>query len=80
LVPADKFLPLNDELIPTGKFSIYDFSNRSFFFFVGQISSIENTPFDFRALTRIGERINESFDGYDMMFVIDGDGKRPFGK
>jgi aldose 1-epimerase len=63
LVPADKYLPLNDELIPTG-----------------EIASIENTPFDFRKLTRIGERVNESFDGYDMMFIIDGEGKRPFGK
>jgi len=63
LVPADKFLPLDDELMPTG-----------------QIATVENTPFDFRQLKRIGDSINESFDGYDMMFIVDGDGKRSFGK
>ena len=46
----------------------------------GEIASVENTPFDFRKRTPIGERINESFDGYDIMFVIEGEGKRPFGK
>jgi aldose 1-epimerase len=47
---------------------------------LGEVASIENTPFDFRELTRIGDRIDESFDGYDMMFIIDGNGKRSFGK
>lgn len=47
---------------------------------LGEIASVENTPFDFRELTQIGSRVNESFDGYDMMFIIDGDKKRPFGK
>jgi hypothetical protein len=51
-----------------------------FFFHLGEIASVENTPFDFRKLTPIGSRIDESFDGYDMMFIIDGNGKRPFGK
>lgn len=46
----------------------------------GEIASIDDTPFDFRTPTRIGERINDSFDGYDMMFIIEGEGKRPFGK
>ncbi|CAF4328337.1 unnamed protein product [Rotaria sp. Silwood2] len=63
MVPAKEFLPLDDDLIPTGK-----------------IASVENTPYDFRTLTRIGDRMNESFDGYDLMFIIDGNGKRPFGK
>jgi len=63
MIPADKYLPLNDDLIPTG-----------------EIASIENTPYDFRELTQIGARIDESFDGYDMMFIIDGNGKRSFGK
>lgn len=47
---------------------------------LGDIASVESTPFDFKTKTAIGERINESFDGYDMMFVIEGEGKRPFGK
>jgi len=63
MVPADKFLPTDEELIPTG-----------------QIESVENTPYDFRELSRVGDRINESFDGYDIMFVIDGQGKRSFGQ
>ncbi|CAF4989844.1 unnamed protein product [Rotaria sp. Silwood1] len=46
----------------------------------GGIASVENTPYDFRTLTRVGDRINESFDGYDIMFIVDGNGKRPFGK
>ncbi|CAF1212853.1 unnamed protein product [Rotaria sordida] len=46
----------------------------------GEIASVENTPYDFRTSTRIGDRINESFDGFDMMFIVDGDGKRSFGK
>ncbi|CAF0956262.1 unnamed protein product [Adineta ricciae] len=62
-VSAEKYTPLDDELIPTG-----------------EIASVENTPFDFRKRTPIGERINESFDGYDMMFVIEGEGKRSFSK
>ncbi|CAF1002336.1 unnamed protein product [Adineta steineri] len=62
-VPAEKFLPVDDELIPTG-----------------EIKPVENTPYDFRKLTRIGERIDESFDGYDLMYVIDGNGKRSFAK
>lgn len=54
--------------------------NKSNFCLSGEIGQIDNTPFDFRTPTRIGERINESFDGYDIMFVIDGEGNRPFGK
>lgn len=49
-------------------------------FLLGEIGAIDNTPFDFRTPTRIGERINESFDGYDIMFIVNGEGKRPFGK
>jgi len=62
-VSAEKYIPTDEELIPTG-----------------ETASVENTPYDFRKLTRIGEHINESFDGYDIMFIVDGDGKRPFGK
>jgi hypothetical protein len=57
--------------------------HRSIFIFcsyLGEVASVENTPFDFRTATAIGERIDESFDGYDMMFIIDGEGNRPFGK
>lgn len=42
----------------------------------GQIASVANTPFDFRKLTPIGARINESnrqlkiFDGYSVNFVL----------
>lgn len=43
----------------------------------GEIRSVENTPLDFRSLTRIGERIDADYDqlrfvgGYDHNFVID---------
>ncbi|CAF3241624.1 unnamed protein product [Rotaria socialis] len=46
----------------------------------GEIASVENTPFDFRTLTRVGDHINESFTGYDIMLLVNGEGKRPFGK
>ena len=46
----------------------------------GEIASVENTVFDFRQLQPIGARINESFDGYDMMFVVNGSGKRSFAR
>jgi len=62
-VPAEKYIPADDELIPTG-----------------EIAPVENTPFDFRQPKRIGDEINESFAGYDMMFVVDGKGKRPHAK
>jgi hypothetical protein len=46
----------------------------------GQIASVENTPNDFQKLTHLGDRIHEvSFD-FHTMFVVDGEGKRPFGK
>lgn len=44
----------------------------------GEIRSVEGTPMDFRVATRIGARINESYDqlgftgGYDHNFVING--------
>jgi hypothetical protein len=67
--------------MPTGGVLSDDCSDLfCFFFHLGEIASVENTPFDFRKLTPIGSRIDESFDGYDMMFIIDGNGKRPFGK
>jgi hypothetical protein len=81
LVPADKYLVLDDDLVPTGRyFIINNYPIILSFGYLGEIASVENTPFDFRKLTAIGERVNESFDGYDLMFIIDGDGKRPFGK
>lgn len=49
-------------------------------FRLGIIASVEKTPFDFRQLTRIGERVGGSFDGYDVMFIVNGEGKRAFGK
>jgi len=47
---------------------------------IGVISKVDNTPFDVREITRIGDRANIEFDGYDIMFIVDGEGKRPFGK
>ena len=52
----------------------------SLFVSVGEVASVKDTPFDFRTSTAIGARINDSFDGYDMMFVVKGTGKRDFGK
>ncbi len=49
-------------------------------FILGEIATIENTANDFRTLTRIGDRIQEVYFGYNVMFVIDGEGKRSFGK
>lgn len=50
------------------------------FVFIGEISSVENTPFDFRTFARIGDHVDEFLDGYDIMFIVDGEGNRPFGK
>ena len=47
---------------------------------VGEIVSVENTPNDFRTLTRIGDRIDEVPFAYSVMFIIDGEGNRSFGK
>ncbi len=80
MVLADKYLPLDDELIPTGRYFVLDGLPYPISSFLGEIASVGNTPFDFRKLTAIGERMNESFDGYDMMFIVDGEGNRPFGK
>ncbi|CAF3852142.1 unnamed protein product [Rotaria sp. Silwood1] len=78
IVPASKFLPSDEEFIPTGILVTILLINLTFL--LGEIKSVENTPYDFQTLTRIGERINVSVDGYAMMFIIDGEGKRPFGK
>ena len=51
-----------------------------FVFHSGEIASVENTLYDFKELTRIGDRINESFDGFDIMLLVDGNEKRSFGK
>jgi len=63
IVPAERYVPLDDEHIP-----------------IGNIASVENTPFDFRELTRIGDHNGELLHGYDIMFIVDGEEKRPFGK
>jgi hypothetical protein len=47
---------------------------------LGEISSVENTPNDFRKLTRISDHIDEVLHAYNVMFIIDGEGKRSFGK
>lgn len=49
----------------------------------GEIASVENTPFDFRSLQKIGERVNEENlqlsygKGYDHNFVLNKEGKNP---
>ena len=48
--------------------------------YLGQIISVENTPNDFRKLTRIDDHIHEIPYAYNVMFVVDGEGKRSFGK
>ncbi|CAF1279673.1 unnamed protein product [Rotaria sordida] len=63
-------------IVPASKFLPADEE----FITTGEIRSVENTPYDFQTLTRISDRINVSVDGYAMMFIIDGEGKRPFGK
>ncbi len=49
-------------------------------FVLGQIESVENTPNDFRTVTRIGDHIQEVLYGYNVMFIVDGEGKRSFSK
>ncbi|CAF1202767.1 unnamed protein product [Rotaria sordida] len=63
-------------IVPASKFLPADEE----FITTGEIRVVENTPYDFQTLTRISDRINVSVDGYAMMFIIDGEGKRPFGK
>lgn len=48
--------------------------------FLRQIASVENSPNDFQKLTRIADRIDEVPYAYNVMFIINGDGKRFFGK
>jgi aldose 1-epimerase len=49
----------------------------------GEIKSVEGTPMDFKALTKIGTRINDDFDqlvfagGYDHNWVLKVSGKAP---
>ena len=58
-INADKFVSVDDELIPSG-----------------DLTSVDNTPMDFRTPTQIGLRINDDFEqlnftgGYDHCFVI----------
>ncbi|CAF1063393.1 unnamed protein product [Adineta steineri] len=46
----------------------------------GQIAPVENTPNDFRKLTCVGDHIHEIPYAYNVMFIINGEGKRSFGK
>lgn len=65
MINADKFIPVNEALIPTG-----------------EISSVANTPMDFRKPAKIGERINANNEqvrfgrGYDHTWVLNGDGMK----
>ena len=49
-------------------------------FNLGEIRPIKNTANDFEQLTRIGDHIHEVYFGYNVMFIVDGEGKRSFGK
>lgn len=70
---------LNHELmINADKFTPID----STFIPTGNLSSVENTPFDFRKFTKIGERINDNNEqlkfglGYDHNFVLNNSEKK----
>jgi aldose 1-epimerase len=43
----------------------------------GEIASVEGSPLDFRTPKLIGRDINEVEDGYDLCYVLEGDGKEP---
>lgn len=47
---------------------------------VGEIASVKNTAHDFGQFTRIGDHIDEVSYGFNVMFVVDGEGQRFFGK
>ena len=59
LINADKFTPVDKNLIPTG-----------------ELRAVKGTPFDFTASTKIGARIEDSYEqmvlghGYDHNFVL----------
>ncbi|UJR36552.1 hypothetical protein I4U23_029272 [Adineta vaga] len=46
----------------------------------GEITSVENTPNDFQKLTCIGDRIDKIPFAYNVMFIVNGEGNRSFGK
>ncbi len=48
--------------------------------YLGQILSVKDTANDFQTLTRIGDHIDEVYFGYNVMFIVNGEGKRSFGK
>jgi len=56
---CDRYLPVDDTLIPTG-----------------QLAPVADTPMDFRAAHRIGERIGNVEGGYDHCWVINDGGKK----
>ncbi len=49
-------------------------------FISGQIASVDNTTNDFQNLTRIGDHIHDVPFAYNVLFIVDGDGQRSFGK
>jgi len=51
-----------------------------YLFISGQISSVDNTANDFQNLTRIGDHIHDVPFAYNVMFIVDGEGQRSFGK
>lgn len=63
MINADRYLPVDSTLIPTG-----------------ELESVENTPMDFNASTKIGKRIDDddkqlklASGGYDHCWVLDTD-------
>lgn len=62
-INGDRFLPVNEALIPTG-----------------ELRPVENTPLDFRAPVKIGDRIDDRDEqmrfsrGYDHCWVLNGEG------
>src|SRR5262249_47275199 len=61
MIDADRYTPVDADLIPTG-----------------DLADVGATPFDFRALTRLGARIDDALEqlsrghGFDHNFVLNG--------
>ena len=53
IIAADKYVEVDDELIPTGN-----------------TPSVTDTPFDFTTVHKIGDRLDDSFKGYDHYFIF----------
>lgn len=81
MLPASRYTPLDEEHIPTGKFStVINYLNIMYIFLLGEIASVENTVYDFQTLSRIGDHTNKTTVGCNAMLIVDGEGKRSFGK